>query len=85
MCIAVPINSQPSWVLPSIFPLSKSQCFVEKCYLLCSGESACCIKRVPFMSTKDSVLKKRGPFLHQKVSGKGSLLILENDHTSSLL
>ena len=37
------------------------------------------------MSPKVSVLKKRGHFLSQKVSGKGSLLILENDHTSSLL
>ena len=37
------------------------------------------------MSPKVSVLKKRGHFFSQKVSGKGSLLILENDHTSSLL
>ena len=49
----------------------KCQCFVRK--------------GVPFMSPKVSVLKKRGNFFSQKVSGKGSLLILENDHTSSLL
>ena len=37
------------------------------------------------MSPKVSVLKKRGHFFYLKVSGKGSLLILENDHASSLL
>ena len=30
-------------------------------------------------------MEKRGHFLDEKVSGKGSLLILENDHTSYLL
>ena len=30
--------------LPSIFPLGKSQCFVEKGFLLCSGESVFSIK-----------------------------------------
>ena len=40
------------------------------------------------MSPKVSVLKKKGVYINffsQKVSGKGSRLILENDHTSSLL
>ena len=37
------------------------------------------------MSPKVSVLKKRGNFFSQKVSGNWSLLIFENDHTSSLL
>ena len=69
-----------------IFPLGKSVlCFVQKGSLLCSEESVFCIKGVPFMSPKVSVLKKRGLIFSQKVSGKGSLLILENDHTSSLL
>ena len=68
-----------------IFQLGKSLCFVQKGSLLCSEESVFCIKGVPFMSPKVSVLKKRGHFFSQKVSGKGSLLILENDHTSSLL
>ena len=36
------------------------------------------------MSPKVSVLKKRGNFFSQKVSGNGSRLILENDHTSPL-
>ena len=69
----------------SIFPLGKIQCFVEKVSLLCSEQSAFCIKKVPFMSPKVSVLKTRGHFFYRKVSGKGSLLILENDHMSSLL
>ena len=68
-----------------IFPLGKSLCFVQKGSLLCSEESVFCIKGVPFMPPKVSVLKKRGNFFSQKVSGKGSLLILENDHMSSLL
>ena len=70
---------------PSIFLLGKSQCLVEKGNLSCSGDSAFCIKRVTFMSPKVSVLEKRGNFFYKKVSEKGSLLILENDHTSSLL
>ena len=65
-----------------IFPLGKSQCFVEKGSLLCPEESAFCIKGVPFMSPKVSVLKKGVIFF---IGGKGSLLIWENDHTSSLL
>ena len=40
---------------PSLFPLDKSQCFVEKGSLLCSGESVFCIKGIPFMSPKVSV------------------------------
>ena len=32
-----------------------------------------------------SVLENRGHLLDEKVSGKGSLLILENDHTSYFL
>ena len=68
-----------------IFPLGKSLCFVQKGSLLFSEESVFCIKGVPFMSSKVSVLKKRGNFFSQKVSGKGSLLNLENGHTSSLL
>ena len=68
-----------------IFPLGKSLCFVQKGSLICSEESVFCIKGVPFMSPKVSILKKRGHFFSQKVSGKGSLLILENDNTSSIL
>ena len=71
--------------MSTIFPLGESQCFVEKGCLLCCEESAFCIKGVLFMSPKVSVFKKRGSFFYRKVSGKGSLLILENDHTSSLL
>ena len=55
---------------PSIFLLGKSQCFVEKGNLLCSGDSAFFIKRVSFMSPKVSVLKKKGNFFYQKVSEK---------------
>ena len=40
---------------------------------------------VSFDYSKVSVLEKRGHFLDEKVSGKGSLLIFENDHTSYLL
>ena len=69
--------------MSTIFPLGKSQCFVKKGCLLCSEESAFCMKGVFFMSSKVSVFKKSF-FFYQKVSGKGSLLILENDHTSSL-
>ena len=54
-----------------IFPLGKSQCFVEKGSLLCSEESAFCIKGVPFMSPKVSVLKKRGSFFLSKSQWKG--------------
>ena len=44
-----------------------------------------CRIRVSFEYSKVSVLENRGHFLDEKVSGKGSLLILENDHTSYLL
>ena len=44
-----------------------------------------CRIRVSFEYSKVSVFEKRGHFLDEKVSGKGSLLILENDHTSYLL
>ena len=73
--------------MSTIFLLGKSQCFVEKWCLLCCEESAFFIKGVlfNFMSSKVSVFRKRGRFFYQKVSGKRSLLILENDHTSSLL
>ena len=44
-----------------------------------------CRIRVSFENSKVSVLENRGHLLDEKVSGKGSLLILENDHTSYLL
>ena len=44
-----------------------------------------CRIRASIEYLKVSVLEKRGHFLDEKVSGKGSLLILENDHTSYLL
>ena len=52
-------------------PLCESQCFVEKGSYLSLQKSA--------------FLRKRGLFFTKKVSGKGYLLILENDHTSPLL
>ena len=45
--------------------------------------SAFCRIRVPFEPSKVSVLENRGLFFHGKVSGKGLVFILENDHTSS--
>ena len=48
-------------------------------------KSVFCRKRVLFESSNVSVMKKRGLFFCEKVSGNGFLLILENDHTSSLL
>ena len=56
--------------------------FVEKGSLLSPQKSVFCRIRVSFECSKISVLEKRGHFLDEKVSGKGSLLILENDHTS---
>ena len=44
-----------------------------------------CRIRVSFEYSKVSVLENRGHFLEEKVSGKGSLLILENNRTSYLL
>ena len=43
-----------------------------------------CRKRVLFESSKVSVFEKRGIFFNEKVSEKGYLFILENDHTSPL-
>ena len=69
-----------------IFRLGKSVlCFVQKGSLLCSEESVFCIKGGLYKRGPVSVMKKRGHFFSQKVSGKRSLLILENNHTSSLL
>ena len=83
--IDFPISRQPSWILQVNFHLAKVSVLWKKGSLLCSGESVFCIKGVPFMSQKVSILKKRGIFFYQKVSGKGSLLNLENDHMSPLL
>ena len=44
-----------------------------------------CRIRVSFEYSKVSVLEKRSHLIDEKVSEKGSLLILENDHTSYLL
>ena len=41
-----------------------------------------CRIRVSFEYSKVSVLENRGHFPDEKVSGKGSLLILENGHQS---
>ena len=67
-----------------IFPLGKSLCFVQKGSLICSEESVFCIKGVPFISPKVSVLKKRGHFFLSKSQWKGASF-LEKDLTSSLL
>ena len=53
------------------FQLCESQCFLEKGSLSSPQMSA--------------ILKIRGHFFNEKVSEKGYLLILENDHTSPLL
>ena len=53
------------------FQLCESQCFLEKGSLSSPRMSA--------------ILKIRGHFSNEKVSEKGYLLILENDHTSYLL
>ena len=50
------------------FQLCESQCFLEKGSLSSPQMSA--------------ILKIRGHFFNEKVSEKGYLLILENDHTS---
>ena len=42
-------------------------------------------QRGPFHVPKSQRFEKKGNFFYQKVSGKGSLFILENDHTSPLL
>ena len=54
-----------------IFPLGKSLCFVQKGSLLCSEVSVFCIKGVPFMSPKVSVLKKRVIFSLKKSVERG--------------
>ena len=54
-----------------IFPLGKSLCFVQKGSLLCSEESVFCIKGVPFMSPKVSVLKNKGSFFLSEGQWKG--------------
>ena len=56
---------------PSIFSHGKSLCFVQKGFLLCSGESAFCIQGVPFMSPKVSVFMERDNFFLSKSQWKG--------------